>query len=352
MKFGYDPRMSKRRRSKPPKWRIAKLAGVHPSTISRALAGSPLVAAKKRDEILKLARERGYVVNSAARNLRLQRTQTISVVIPLGHEAGQALTDPFFMEMIGYLADEITQRGYGMFLQKILPPMDDWLLQLIGSRRTDGIIIIGQSTEHKAIEAAASNYQPLVVWGGPLEHQSYCAVGTDNLGGARVAVEHLIRTGRRQIIFLGDPSIPEIRLRHEGYKYALAHGPRGMGRERIVPAHLTADAAYEAMRAFVREGGQMDAVFAATDVIAISAVRALVASGLTVPGDVSVVGFDDISLAAHFHPALTTMRQDLARGARILVDLLFRRLNGENTPSATMQAELIVRESSTRPTRP
>lgn len=166
MNFGYDFTMNKRRRSKPPKMAdIAELAGVHPSTISRALAGSPLVAKKKRDEILKLARERGYVINSAARNLRLQRTQTISVVIPLGHEAGQALTDPFFMEMIGYLADEITQRGYGMFLQKILPPMDDWLLRLIASQRTDGIIIIGQSTEHKAIEAAASNYQPLVVWG-------------------------------------------------------------------------------------------------------------------------------------------------------------------------------------------
>lgn len=330
---------------------IAKLAGVHFSTVSRALAGSPLVAKKKRDEILKLARERGYVINSTARNLRLQRSQTVSVVIPLGHEAGQALTDPFFVEMLGYLADEITQRGYGMFLQKILPPMDDWLPRLIASQRADGIIIIGQSTEHEAIETAASHYQPMVVWGGTLAHQSYCLVGTDNAGGARVAVEHLIRTGRRRIVFVGDPSIPEIKLRHDGYKHALAHGPRGTGRDRIVPAHLTAQAAYEAMQNFIREGGEMDAVFGATDVIAISAVRAIMAAGLSVPRDVSVVGFDDIALAAHFNPTLTTMRQDLARGARTLVDLLFRRLNGENTPSATMPAELIVRESSTLPTR-
>ena len=130
---------------------IARLAGVHSSTVSRALAGSPLVARKKREQILKLARERGYVINSSASNLRLQRTQTISVAIPLGHEAGQALTDPFFVEMLGHLADEITQRGYGMFLQKILPPMDNWLSRLIASHRADGIIIVG--SEHRACDA-------------------------------------------------------------------------------------------------------------------------------------------------------------------------------------------------------
>ena len=329
---------------------IAKLAGVHSSTVSRALAGSPLVARKKRDQILKLARERGYVINSAARNLRLQRTQTISVAIPLGHEAGQALTDPFFVEMLGHLADEITQRGYGMFLQKILPPMDNWLPRLIASHRADGIIIVGQSTEHAAIEAAAANYQPMVVWGGHLEHQTYCSVGTDNMGGGRVVVEHLIRTGRRKILFLGDTSVPEIRLRYEGYKYALANAPKGTARERIVPAHLTAEAAYEAMRAFIGGGGgEFDAVFGATDVIALSAIRAIAAAGLTVPKDVSVVGFDDVAMAAHFNPTLTTMRQDIARGARMLVDLLLRRLNGEETPSATMPAELILRESSALP---
>jgi DNA-binding LacI/PurR family transcriptional regulator len=344
--------MVKRRRAAPAKMAdIARLAGVHISTVSRALAGSPLVATKKRERILKLARERGYVINSSASNLRRRRTQTISVAIPLGHEAGQLLTDPFFMEMLGHLADEITQRGFGMFLQKIVPPMDDWLPRLIASQRSDGIIIVGQSTEHAAIEAAAANYQPLVVWGGHLAHQSYCSVGTDNMGGGRVAVEHLIRAGRRRIVFLGDPSIPEIKLRHEGYVAALALAQSGVARARIVPAHLAAEAAYEAMRAYIGRGEQFDAVFGATDIIALSAIRAITAAGLAVPRDVAVVGFDDIAMSAHFNPTLTTMRQDIARGARMLVDLLFRRLNGEETPSATMPAELIVRESSALPAK-
>jgi DNA-binding LacI/PurR family transcriptional regulator len=329
---------------------IARLAGVNKSTVSRALTGSPRVGKEMREQILKLARDHGYVVNSSASNLRLQRSQTISVAIPLGHETAQPLTDPFFVELLGHLADEITQRGYGMFLQKILPPMENWLTRLINSRRVDGIVVIGQSTEHAALEEASRHYRPMVVWGGHLERQSYCSVGTDNVGGARVAVEHLIRTGRRRIVFLGpSSSIPEVKLRYEGYSYALSRGPRGTGRPRRVPVHLTPDAAYEGMRAFIHDGEQFDAVFAATDIIAISAIRAIVASGLSVPKDVSVVGFDDISLAAHFNPTLTTMRQDVGRGARTLIDLLFRRMNGEETPSATMAAELIVRESSSLP---
>ena len=339
--------MNKRKRSGPTKMSdIAKLAGVHASTVSRALAGSALVERSVRERIMKVAEEQGYVVNATARNLRLKRTQTLSVVIPLHHETSQTLADPFFVQMLGHLADEITQRGYGMFLQKILPPTDNWLPTLIASQRSDGIIVIGQSTEHAALEAAATRYAPLVVWGGHFERQSYCTVGTDNVAGARLAVEHLLQAGRRRIVFLGDPSIPEISLRHDGYKLALAKGPRGTTTDRIVPAHMTADTAYEAMRAYIRANAKFDAVFAATDVIAISAMRALAASGLSVPDEVAVVGFDDIPMAAHVHPSLTTVHQDLQRGARTLVDLLLRRIEGEDTPSATMPAELIVRESS------
>ncbi len=339
--------MSKRKKVGPAKMSdIARLAGVHASTVSRALAGSPLVEQGVRDRIVRLAQEHGYVVNATARNLRLKRTQTLSVVIPLQHETGQALTDPFFVNMLGHLADEITERGYGMFLQKILPPMDNWLPKLIAAQRSDGIIVIGQSTEHAALEAAAKNYLPLVVWGGQFAQQSYCTVGTDNIGGARMAVEHLLKAGRRRIVFVGDAAIPEIGLRHDGYRLALTSGPRGATADRIVPVHMTPDTAYEAMRAYIRKGAKFDAIFAATDVIAISAIRALVASGLSVPDDIAVVGFDDIPMAAHVHPSLTTVRQDLQRGAKILVDLVLRRLEGDETASIMMPAELIVRESS------
>ncbi|SRR5579871_27291 len=341
----YAPSMKPRTSKAPAKMAdIARLAGVSESTVSRALAGSPLVARAKREAIVKLARERGYVVNSAARSLRLQRTDTITVVIPLGHEAGQPLTDPFFVEMLGYLADEITRRGYGVFLQKIVPPMNDWLPQIIASHRSDGVIIVGQSTEHEIIAASAASYRPLVVWGGHAEAPPYCTVGTDNVAGARLAVEHLLRLGRRRIVFCGDTQPPEIRLRYEGYQLAM-RAARGVDPLPVVPAHLTPDAAYEAMRAFIGGKPRFDAVFAASDVIAISAIRALRAAGLRVPEDVAVVGFDDITLARHTAPSLTTIRQDLKRGAETMVDLVLRRIGGDDAPSATMPPELIVRES-------
>ena len=325
---------------------IARLADVHVSTVSRALAGSPLIDRQLRDRILGIAEAQGYVVNAMARNLRTNRTQTLCVAIPLAHESGQALTDPFFTDMLGHLADEITQRGYAMHLQKILPPMRDWLPRLIATKRSDGIIVIGQSTEHKALEAAAKSYAPLVVWGGQLGAHRYCVVGTDNQGGARLATEHLLGLGRRRIAFVGDPSIPEISLRRAGYEEALGAGPRGTAAPRVLKAHMTPEAAYEAMRGFIRRGTKFDAVVAATDVIALSAMRALAAGGRAVPADVAVVGFDDIAMAAHVHPSLTTVRQDVAHGARLLVDLVLRRLGGEDTPSVTMPPELVVRESS------
>lgn len=325
---------------------IARLAGVHVSTVSRALQGSPLVDQGVRTRILAFAQQHGYVVNAAARNLRAGRTQILSVVIPLAHEREQVLTDPFFSSLLSHLADAITERGYGMLLQKMLPPMDGWLERLVAERRSDGLIVIGQSTEHEALQSAARTQAPFVVWGGRLPKQRYCTVGTDNVNAARMATEYLLRQGRRRILFVGDPAIPEIALRAEGYAQALAAAPRGTAKPVIVKAHMTPDAAYQAMLAHVRKGRTFDAVFAATDIIAISAMRALAASGLAIPRDVAVVGFDGVDMGAHVHPALTTVRQDLAQGARLLVELLLRRVDGQEIESVEMPGELVVRESS------
>jgi DNA-binding LacI/PurR family transcriptional regulator len=339
--------MTRTKASAPTMADIARLAGVHVSTVSRALSGSPLVERKMREQIFALAERHGYVVNRAARSLRTSRTHTLTVAIPLAHERGQALTDPFFTAMLGHLADEITRRGLALHLEKILPPMDDWLDDLIAARRSDGIIVIGQSTEHAALERAAAKYAPLVVWGGHLGKHRYCVVGTDNVNGGRMAVEHLLAGGRRRIVFVGDPAIPEIRLRCDGYKLALERAPRGHAPARVIKAHMTPEAAHTSMRGFIDSRPKFDAVFAATDVIAIGAMRALASSGYSVPGDVAIVGYDDIAMAAHVHPSLTTVRQDLARGAGLLVDLVLRRIAGERTESVILPAELVVRESTT-----
>ncbi|MGQ3048291.1 MAG: LacI family DNA-binding transcriptional regulator [Niveispirillum sp.] len=324
---------------------IARMAGVSVSTVSRALAGSTLVPQAKREEILALAQEQGYVINEQARNLRLKKTRTIGVVIPLGHEVGQLISDPFFIELLGRLADEITARDYNVLLTKVARPEPGWQDRLIQSQKADGLIVIGQSDQHEALNAVARTYLPLVVWGAHLPSQLYCSVGSDNIGGARLAVEHLVQKGRRRIAFLGVPDLPEVGLRYDGYRRALAAAGIAEDPALLAPAHFTVDTAYDTVRGLIDSKVPFDAIFAVSDVIAIAAIKALNAAGLRVPDDVAVVGFDDITIAAYVSPALTSVRQDLARGAKVMIDLLFRRMEGENTPSATMPAELVIRKS-------
>jgi DNA-binding LacI/PurR family transcriptional regulator len=325
---------------------IASLAGVSVSTVSRALAGSSLVPEHKRAEIIEIATANGYAINQQARSLRLKRTQTIGVVIPLGHEASQRISDPFFSEMLGRLADAITEHGYTLLLSKLITNDASWCDKLIASGRTDGLIIIGQSDQHQVLNAAADNYLPLVVWGGHLPDQRYCSVGTDNVGGGRAATAHLIAEGRTRILFLGNPDVPEPAQRLQGYRSALESAGIAFDPDLIVSAHLTMETAYDAMQAALARGLSFDAVFAVSDVIAIAAIQALTAAGRRVPQDVAVVGYDDVALASHANPPLTTIRQDLEVGARLLVGLLLQRVAGVETSSATLPTQLIVRRSS------
>lgn len=325
---------------------IARMAGVSISTVSRALAGNTSIPQALREQIVEIARANGYVVNQSARSLRLRRTDTIGVVIPLGHEAGQMISDPFFLEMVGRLADEITLRDYVVLLTKVASPQPGWLDRIIQSQRADGLLIVGQSNQHEALNIAASAYRPIVVWGGQLPEQAYCIVGGDNLGGGRQAVEHLVRIGRRRIAFLGVADAPEALLRQEGYLAGLAEAGLPVVAELIVPASSTADTAHEAARRLMTAGVAFDAIFAVSDVIALAAIRTLTAAGLRVPEDVAVIGYDDIALARQSAPALTTIRQDLQEGARQMVDLLFRRIAGEDTPSAILPAELVIRATA------
>ncbi len=324
---------------------VARLAKVSMSTVSRALADSPLIPEDRRREIQKIAEDAGYVINQSARSLRMRTTQTIGVVFPLGHDVGQLISDPFFIEMFGRLADEITQRGYQVLLCRVTETSKGWLDRIIQSQRQDGIVIVGQSDQHHVLNQAAATYGPMVVWGGHMDEQVYCSVGTDNTDGAKRAVDHLLSMGRKRIAFLGMRELPEIGLRFEGYQRALRAENIDTDPALIVPAHFSFETAYEAARELIESGHKFDAIFAASDTIALAAIQALTAAGVDVPRDVSVVGFDDIAIAAQFTPPLTSVKQDLANGARTIVDLLFRRMAGEATPSATLSPALMVRKS-------
>lgn len=319
---------------------IARIAGVSPGTVSRALSDSAVVAAQTKARIKALALEHGFRLNRTASALRTRRTGAIGVVVPLGHEAEQHLSDPFFMGLIGPLADALTEAGYDLLLSRALPRDQDWLADRVASGTVDGLIVIGQSDQMDAIERVAARYRPLVVWGAHVSDRAHLTVGSDNRAGGRLAAEHLLARGRRRLMFLGNPEAPEFAERLAGFRVVA-------GQDAVVlPVHLTTEQAFEAFAAYLASYPPPDGVVAASDVIAMSAMRALAERGLAVPCDVSVVGYDDIPVARHTMPPLTTVRQDLPRGAQLLVDLLLRRIRGESTASVEMTPTLVVRGSS------
>lgn len=325
---------------------LARLAGVSPGTVSRALADSQLIAKKTRERIQALAREHDFRPNVMARNLRIKRAGAIGVLIPLGHETGQHISDPFFMTLLGQLADALTERGHDLLLSRVIPTDPDWLSRVADSGRVDGLILIGQSDQSAVIDRLAQRYLPMVAWGANLPGQVHCSVGSDNRKGGELATRHLIERGCRNFAFFGDPIAPEIAERLEGCRAALAVA--GLSEAlTVLPAHLTAETAHPAISKWLDETKAIpDGIIAASDVIAMSALRALSEHGVSVPNQVHVVGYDDLAFANQTVPPLSTIKQDLSAGAAHLVDLLFRRISGEKTESVVLEPTLVVRQSS------
>lgn len=323
---------------------LARLAGTSVSTASRALSGHPSVKAETRDRVCALADVHGFRPNQMARNLRLRRTQAIGLVLPLGHETGQHLSDPFFLSLLGHLADALTEHGHDLMLSRIIPHDDAWLDRLVDSGRIDGLILIGQSDQSAVIERVAARYAPIVIWGAHRPGQRQVTVGSDNVGGGALAARHMLAMGRTRLLYLGNLTAPEFAQRHAGFADAAAQG--GAVAE-VLELHMTPDAAHDAIAARLAAGPVPDAIFAASDVVAMSALRALADRGLRVPDDVAVIGYDDVTLAAYTTPSLTTIRQDLRIGAAALVDILFRRIAGDPAGSVLLPTELIVRRSTT-----
>jgi DNA-binding LacI/PurR family transcriptional regulator len=325
---------------------LARLAGVSPGTVSRALAGKSLVNAKTRARIEALAREHGFRPNQMASGLRRQKTGVIGVVIPLGHDTRQQISDSFFMTLLGYLADELTREGYDLMLRRVVPEADsDWLDRFIGSGMIDGVIVIGQSDQFDRIEDVADGYTPMVVWGNHTEGQRHCVVGTDNRLGGRMAAERLIAAGATRIAFLGDTTAIEFAARFAGAQDVAAR--LGLPPVLALPTHLSPDRASEEIAAHLAaHAGTINGIFAATDTLAALCLTELRGQGIAVPDDVKLTGFDDLPIARQTVPPLTTVRQDIAAGARGLVDLLLRRLAGETTESLVLPPELVVRETA------
>jgi DNA-binding LacI/PurR family transcriptional regulator len=329
---------------------VARRSGVSLSTVSRALAGNPLISEGTSNLVRSVAARLGYRVDAAGSSLRTGLTRTVGVVIPLTHAETQHLSDPFFLEILGAIADELSARSYNMLLAKVTQDPTDWITSAIRSRRADGVIVIGQSLHHSALNSISEAGVPLVVWGAQLADQRYAVVGSDNEQGGYSATQHLLEQGCRNIVFLGDSAVPEVAARLEGYARAMREAglPRRAHFELCVRFGSDRDTAHRAVSSMLDAGVAFDGVVACSDVFAMSAVQAIVERGLRVPADCAVVGYDDIPFASLTTPPLSTVRQNCREGAKLLVDELMRAIKRERPSSAVLPTEIVVRASSQR----
>ncbi len=325
---------------------IARLAGVSVSTVSRALSGSSLVNEQTRARVVDLAKSLNYTINQGAQNLRLQKNRTIAVVVPYDAASRQHISDPFFLAIVGSLADALTDLGYEMLLSRVDAEKLDSAGAAFDAGRVVGVIIIGQWRHHDQLNGLAARQVPLVVWGAEMPQQLYCTVGGDNHGGGYQATRHLVMGGRRRILFLGNPDLPEVRWRYRGYLDALKEARIEPDLRWLLRVPFEEAAARRSLDQAYREGLSFDGVVACSDLLALQAVAAVRATGRRVPEEVSVTGYDDAPLAAWSDPPLTTVHQPVDEAGRLIVEALLAQLEGQPPQSRTMPVQLVVRKST------
>jgi LacI family transcriptional regulator len=325
---------------------IAKLSGVSRSTVSRVVNSHPKVSAEVRERVLKIIAETGYQPDPAARSLAMQRSGIIGLVIP---RAMQSLfTDPYYPRLIQGIARACNANDYTLSLflfhtadeeQKLYP-------RVLRTQLVDGVIVTGAQLDDPLLPQLIRNQVPFVMVGRPAGRPAVSFVDADNVVGAYSAVSHLARLGHERIATITGPLNVTVGLdRRQGYLDALNDRNLLINDALIAEGDFTEEGGYSAMQRLLPH--EPDAVFAASDIMAFGALRALREAGLSVPRDVAVVGFDDLPAAAYSDPPLTTIRQPILRAGveavEILVDIL---QNGpEPARHVTLATDLVIRSS-------
>lgn len=321
---------------------LATLAGVSKITISRALRDSPLVTADTRERIKALAEQAGYRLNHSARNLRLRRSHMVAVLLEMQPDADRPMSDPYPLQLLGGITQELTARNYGVLLLSMQALANGMGLA------ADGLILLGQGANDAAVARVAATRLPFVVWGaahgdGP-ESAGVVVVGSDNRHGGVCAAERFLALGRKHVLFLGDVDHAEILERRIGLERTLRRA--GLRVSTLTPAAFTFGAGFTAVQAHLaRAHARPDALLAASDLLAMGAVRAFADAGMQVPDDVSVVGYDNSPAAQTFAPPLSSVHQDWRQGGVLLARKILDLVEARPAFSEIMPTSLVLRST-------
>ena len=335
--------------SKPTSFDIAYLAGVSQPTVSRALRGSPMVSPETRKRVEAIAQQLNSKVDKNASNLRFQHSHTLALLLFEDPTPDEPQINPFFLAMLGSITRACANRGYDLLIS-FQEMSGDWHKEYEDSRKADGIILLGYGdylAYQSRLEQLVSQGTHFVRWGAVSAGQLGVSVGCDNFRGGYDAARHLLNLGRKQIAFIGDASdhYPEFMERYRGYAEAIGNFGLRVESAAQVNAITTEQSGFDATTELLARGVRFDSILAASDLIAMGAMRALQERGFEVPGQVSVVGFDDIPAASLTNPPLTTVMQDTQQAGKVLVDTLLRLITEEHAEGTVLQTRLIVRRS-------
>ena len=324
---------------------VAAAAGVSRATVSRVINGSSRVSPEAKDVVDRTIARLGYVPNRAARSLVMRRTDSIAMV--LREPDATVLADPYLAGIIIATSQALIGTGVQLVLVNAQNDAEHQrLADYVRGGHVDGVLLASMHGDDPLPGILIGAGIPTVVGGRPDRPVSGLTyVDADNLGGGQLATQRLVTAGRTRIATIaGPPDMTAAADRLTGYHRALSAAGASPGQ--VAFGRFTRESGERAMAELLARNPLLDAVFAANDMMAIGAMRALRAAGRRVPDDVSVVGYDDIELAQHTEPALTTIRQPIARQARIMTELLLDQIGGQPVGDpVVLPTELVERES-------
>lgn len=329
---------------------VAAEAGVSQSTVSRALAGDPVVSEATRLRVAEAARKLNYSIDENAARLRTGRTGTLAVVVICRPDEDRKDLNPFTYSLLGTICAAASVRGY-----ETLVSFQDGPQNLSGRyeerRKADGLIVIGTTQNLTAWDYyhdLAQSGMKLVCWGSPFNDLEW--IRSDNHAGARVATGHLIDSGFRQIVCIGSVNSLQRQFleRWEGYSERMAEAGLTPRLVEIEENLSREEQGRRAVRALKASGEPFDAIFAVCDELALGVLRELTETGTRVPQDCGLIGFDGIRAGGQSNPTLSSIEADFAAAGAMLVDKLLAVIAGTAHDLRRVPVKLLARDSTRR----
>lgn len=326
---------------------LARLAGVSKSTVSRALNDNPIISSRTRKQIQELAVKHNFYIDKTASSLSSGRTFCIGCTICNELLNPGDLPNTFHYEVMNFLSSLLPRDGYDMMLLNTESQKDDWPSRYFHGKRTDAFIVLSLVDRIRNIQMLKKIKAPFIVFGEDCRELGIPSVISDNIQGAYLAVRHLVDTGRRRIAMIKGPSSSrEAADREKGYRKALQEAGLEILPELIHEDFFLYRSGINGINRFLDQKIKPDAVFSNSDVAALGAIDELKNRGLKIPDDMAIVGYDNLRIAEHYDPPLTTIMQDRKVCAEALVSNLLEFMNTGNIINSVLPAKLVVRDSA------